>query len=211
MATYGCVSWNIVGFPFSVPFGSECMALQALFVILFASSFALLESKLPDQRPRAFSIRKFLSTEERIWTYSTTKPSSHRCQVDEMLDEKKTSIFFKRWFYLNLQKTSRNILGKFDSSRKKRMEVVLPGRNYTVKEDILYMSENFGCAVTMITKKTQSKTIMYNLRVKNSTIIGGHFTDCKVKFSEYEKRAVQVLYTTGCQNIFAKFKSASHK
>nr|XP_054928859.1 uncharacterized protein LOC126534418 isoform X2 [Dermacentor andersoni] len=182
MATYGCVSWNIVGFPFSVPFGSECMALQALFVILFASSFALLESKLPDQRPRAFSIRKFLSTEERIWTYSTTKPSSHRCQVDEMLDEKKTSIFFKRWFYLNLQKTSRNILGKFDSSRKKRMEVVLPG-----------------------------KTIMYNLRVKNSTIIGGHFTDCKVKFSEYEKRAVQVLYTTGCQNIFAKFKSASHK
>ncbi|XP_070378665.1 uncharacterized protein [Dermacentor albipictus] len=160
------------------------MELQVLFVILFASSFALLESKLRDQRPRAFGIRKFLSTEEHIWTYSSTKPSTHRCQVDEILDVKNTSIYFKRQFYLNLQKTSRNILGKFHPGRKKHMEIVLPGRNFTVQEDILYISKNLGCAVIMITKKTQSKTTMYNLRVKNSTIIDGHFTDCKVKFNE---------------------------
>uniref|UniRef100_A0A131YNT9 Lipocalin n=1 Tax=Rhipicephalus appendiculatus TaxID=34631 RepID=A0A131YNT9_RHIAP len=70
------------------------MAINVLFVLLLASYLTVLECKLPVLNLRVLSIQKFLWTEEQIWTFNTTKPPNNLCQVDELRNMKKTSIYF---------------------------------------------------------------------------------------------------------------------
>uniref|UniRef100_A0A131YQC6 Lipocalin n=1 Tax=Rhipicephalus appendiculatus TaxID=34631 RepID=A0A131YQC6_RHIAP len=178
------------------------MAIKVLFVHLLASYFTVLECKLPVLNLRVLSIQKFLWTEEQIWTFNTTKPSSNLCQVDELRNMKKTSIYFMRCFHLNLRKICKKILGKFSRFRTQRMEVDMTGRNFTVYEDILYTSKTLGCAVIMVTTKHLKKTITYDLRVRNSSLAERDISGCRKMFSKYEKRGGQVLYTAACQRMF---------
>nr|XP_037275033.1 uncharacterized protein LOC119167632 [Rhipicephalus microplus] len=129
------------------------MVVKELFVLLLASYSTTLECKLPVLSLRVLSIQKFLWTKEQIWTFNTTKPSRNRCQVDELKNMKKTSIYFMRCFYMNMKKICIKKLGKFSRFRPQRMEIDMTGRNYTVHEDILYASKTFGCAVIMVTTK----------------------------------------------------------
>ncbi|XP_054928791.1 uncharacterized protein [Dermacentor andersoni] len=104
--------------------------------------------------PFAFIVQ-FFDTTEAIWTVYTTGPTDRRCEVDLVQDVTKASVYFKRQFFLGEEKISRRILGTFNPNRKKHMEIHIPGSNNTAAEDILYMSENKGCAVIMTTANAE--------------------------------------------------------
>ncbi|XP_075556978.1 uncharacterized protein LOC142589081 isoform X2 [Dermacentor variabilis] len=127
------------------------MHMELLAGFLFAVCFVMSECKFPTYPSQAYKIRKFFDTTDPIWTVYTTGPTNRRCEVDIVQDMTKASVYFKRQFVLGEEKISRRILGTFNPNRKKHMEINIPGSNHTVAEDILYMSENQGCAVIMAT------------------------------------------------------------
>uniref|UniRef100_A0A6G5A1Q3 Putative lipocalin n=1 Tax=Rhipicephalus microplus TaxID=6941 RepID=A0A6G5A1Q3_RHIMP len=70
--------------------------LMAVFIV---TCFVTIESKFPLIGKQAYNIRKFLSTDEPLWTFYTTGPTRRTCEVDLIKDLTKVSVYFTRIFF----------------------------------------------------------------------------------------------------------------
>ncbi|KAL1415359.1 hypothetical protein MTO96_029469 [Rhipicephalus appendiculatus] len=81
--------------------------------ILFFSCFIASDAKFPTIGKQAYNIRKFLSTDEPIWTVYTTGPTRRTCEVDLIRDLTKVSVYFTRIFFDGTTRSSKKELGTF--------------------------------------------------------------------------------------------------
>ncbi|KAL1472479.1 hypothetical protein MTO96_039293, partial [Rhipicephalus appendiculatus] len=86
-------------------------------------------AKFPTIGKQAYNIRKFLSTDEPIWTVYTTGPTRRTCEVDLIRDLTKVSVYFTRIFFDGTTRSSKKELGTFHSRRVKHMDIYVPGIN----------------------------------------------------------------------------------
>ncbi|XP_075554825.1 uncharacterized protein LOC142587584 isoform X13 [Dermacentor variabilis] len=126
------------------------------------------------ERPSAR--RKLFSTNEPIWIYSTSGPTQLR--------------------------VSRSLQGIFDERRKKHMDVKTSGPLFNFQEDLVFMSDDYSCAVVMTTTNVCGKVIRYDLRIRNAFIKKPPQKNCLKWFHKYEKHGT-VRYDPSCQHILA--------
>nr|XP_054928613.1 uncharacterized protein LOC126534043 isoform X1 [Dermacentor andersoni] len=128
------------------------MAGKLLFTaLLSAACLTVLECNCWGCGRRASNIRKLFSTNEPIWIYSTTGPTKLRCLVDVVDIMERMSVNFTRSCYNRGHKVSRSLQGIFDQRRKKHMDVKTSGPLFNFQEDLLFMSDDYSCAVVMTT------------------------------------------------------------
>ncbi|XP_049527126.1 uncharacterized protein LOC125946954 [Dermacentor silvarum] len=178
--------------------------MELLAGFLFSVCLVLSECKFGPYPMKAYSIRKFLDTTEPIWTVYTTGPTTRRCEVDEVLDVTKASVYIKRHFFLRGKQMSTRITGTFSPYRTKHMEIHISGSPYIVSEDILYLSAKLDCAVIMTTTNIErKKKHTYDVRVRNSAISLSPGADCLARFRDLVNWE-QVIYTRDCQHVLNK-------
>ncbi|XP_049276450.1 uncharacterized protein LOC119373676 isoform X2 [Rhipicephalus sanguineus] len=149
----------------------------AFKLFLYVGCLTLLEGNCWSCKRRAYSIKKFFSTTEPIWTYTTSG---------------RTNIRLSRIF-----------LGTFKKDRKKHMDVKPQGKGIHFQEDLLYMSDDESCAVIVVTTKFCAKHLTYDLRVRNSHIKHPPHPKCVEEYRRYERHG-KILYDSSCQNILAR-------
>uniref|UniRef100_A0A224YLX2 Lipocalin n=1 Tax=Rhipicephalus zambeziensis TaxID=60191 RepID=A0A224YLX2_9ACAR len=177
-------------------------AMVVCFVLLFALCLRPVQSFnfLSFKRKKAYDIRKFLNTEEPIWTYNTSMRANVWCEVSLKLNVTASSIFFARSSYDRKGRTTAILEGKFVSDRKKHMDMSSPDGVYTLNEDIVYMSDDRGCAVIMVTSSFDGQKETFDLRVRNSSLTSGITEKCQRKFNKRVPEG-QVIYKPQCQRI----------
>ncbi|XP_075554819.1 uncharacterized protein LOC142587584 isoform X7 [Dermacentor variabilis] len=152
------------------------------------------------ERPSAR--RKLFSTNEPIWIYSTSGPTQLRCLVDVVVIMERMSVNFTRSCYNRGYKVSRSLQGIFDERRKKHMDVKTSGPLFNFQEDLVFMSDDYSCAVVMTTTNVCGKVIRYDLRIRNAFIKKPPQKNCLKWFHKYEKHGT-VRYDPSCQHILA--------
>uniref|UniRef100_L7LT70 Putative group i salivary lipocalin n=1 Tax=Rhipicephalus pulchellus TaxID=72859 RepID=L7LT70_RHIPC len=172
------------------------------FVLLFALCLKPVQSFkfFSFKRKKAYDMRKFLNTEEPIWTYNTTKRTNVWCEVNVKHNFTESSIFFTRSSYDRKGRTTALLEGKFVSDRKKHMDMSSPDGVYMLNEDIVYMSDDRGCAVIAVTSSFDGQKESFDLRVRNSSLTSGITEKCKRKFSKRVPEG-QIIYKPQCQRI----------
>ncbi|XP_037500473.1 uncharacterized protein LOC119374448 [Rhipicephalus sanguineus] len=173
-----------------------CSALLFVVCLNHVESFKFLSFK----KKKAYNIRKFLNTEEPIWTYNTSKRVNVWCEVGVKNSVTDGSIFFTRSSYDRKGMTSAVLEGKFDRDRKKHIDISSPDGVYTLQEDIVYMSDDRGCAVIIVTSSFDGQQESFDLRVRNSSLTSGITEKCKHKFSKRVSEG-QIIYKPKCQRI----------
>uniref|UniRef100_A0A131YS11 Lipocalin n=1 Tax=Rhipicephalus appendiculatus TaxID=34631 RepID=A0A131YS11_RHIAP len=175
----------------------------AFKVLLYVGCFTVLKGNCLSCGRRAYSIKKFFSTTEPIWTYTTSGRTNIRCLVDQVNVMEKSSVIFTRSCYNRQYKVSRLFYGTFDHFRKKHMDVKPEGRGINFQEDLLYISDDNSCAVILVTTKICAKRLTYDLRIRNSHIKHRPHPKCVHEYEKYERYG-KVLYDPSCQNILAR-------
>ncbi|XP_075554824.1 uncharacterized protein LOC142587584 isoform X12 [Dermacentor variabilis] len=97
---------------------------------------------------------------------------------------------------------SRSLQGIFDERRKKHMDVKTSGPLFNFQEDLVFMSDDYSCAVVMTTTNVCGKVIRYDLRIRNAFIKKPPQKNCLKWFHKYEKHGT-VRYDPSCQHILA--------
>ncbi|XP_037499667.1 uncharacterized protein LOC119373676 isoform X1 [Rhipicephalus sanguineus] len=175
----------------------------AFKLFLYVGCLTLLEGNCWSCKRRAYSIKKFFSTTEPIWTYTTSGRTNIRCLVDQVNVMEQSSVIFTRSCYNQGIKLSRIFLGTFKKDRKKHMDVKPQGKGIHFQEDLLYMSDDESCAVIVVTTKFCAKHLTYDLRVRNSHIKHPPHPKCVEEYRRYERHG-KILYDSSCQNILAR-------
>ncbi|XP_037501332.1 uncharacterized protein LOC119375219 [Rhipicephalus sanguineus] len=146
-----------------------CSVLLSVVCLNPVESFKFLSFK----KKEAYNIRKFLNTEEPIWTYNTSKRVNVWFEVGVKNSVTDGSIFFTGSSYDRKGMTSAVLEGKFDPDRKKHIDISSPDGVYTLQEDIVYMSDDRGCAVIIVTSSFDGQQESFDLRVRNSSLTSG--------------------------------------
>uniref|UniRef100_A0A224YM85 Lipocalin n=1 Tax=Rhipicephalus zambeziensis TaxID=60191 RepID=A0A224YM85_9ACAR len=170
-------------------------------------------------RVSARDIKKFLNTEELIWTYNSTARSTMKCRVDMKESITEDSIIFQRSFYwMNGGNwTHKYFRGKFSSwnYQKTNYDTILVNRledanssTWRTEEHLVYQSEDNKCGVFKtykfssyaFSRVTNADLLFVDLRLKNSTLHNGPSAACLSAFDKArKKRQMYPRYFTECQ------------
>ncbi|XP_075721620.1 uncharacterized protein LOC119167967 isoform X3 [Rhipicephalus microplus] len=133
---------------------AENIAFSCVFVFLgVASSNGVIEKGAVPFLTQ--DIRKFVHTEEPIWTWTTTNIENVLCKVDEMKSYTQGSIFFstKYYAYKILKPILKNYEGIFSTEQPNVMRLRKSGFKSAVfvgKEILIYWRKKFRCAVIKV-------------------------------------------------------------
>nr|XP_037274984.1 uncharacterized protein LOC119167587 [Rhipicephalus microplus] len=72
------------------------------------------------------SMRDFVNTTEKIWTYFTSEPIEIECKADEKQYLSLISIEFERSYYYRKKKMCYSLVGRFDPKHKDVMIIHSP-------------------------------------------------------------------------------------
>uniref|UniRef100_L7LPW1 Putative group i salivary lipocalin n=1 Tax=Rhipicephalus pulchellus TaxID=72859 RepID=L7LPW1_RHIPC len=131
---------------------------------------------------KEYSMARFLRTYEPIWLYNTTASAGRQCEVDEMKMINRLSVILMRSYYENKTKVSAYIQGIFDPSDKKRMFITIPSAAKGLE--------------------AAGPEIIYDLRVRNSSLSRGPSNGCKKKFAKLAATSSRI-YEPKCQDILS--------
>ncbi|XP_037576071.1 uncharacterized protein LOC119458309 isoform X1 [Dermacentor silvarum] len=194
------------------------MAQKQLFAALLVTAFmTLLKCIHVDYRGVFIAspeMRKFVGTREPIWTYSETGTSLVRCKVDITRTMNDRAVLFRRMYSYAGQKYSSDQWGVFDKLYKERMSIRPAGPTFYQMEQVIFMSQDYSCAVIMTTLIGThvyiAPTRWYELRVRNSAIATGPHEECLQEFKSvtYPRR---IVYTPDCQRLLATAPTADTK
>uniref|UniRef100_A0A131Z1T7 Lipocalin n=1 Tax=Rhipicephalus appendiculatus TaxID=34631 RepID=A0A131Z1T7_RHIAP len=154
---------------------------------------------------KPLDIRKFVGTNEPIWTWNTTASESVLCKVDEKKSLTHGSIFFRRKYYSYkiLQPIVKDYEGIFSPQQQNVMRLRKSGYKSTMfvaKEALLYWSAKYRCAVIKVTPSLRGHLPFYELRVWNSAVEHSPHEKCIRHFEKLGKRG-RVIYDPRCQDI----------
>nr|XP_050037240.1 uncharacterized protein LOC126534052 [Dermacentor andersoni] len=182
------------------------MAAKFLLVtiLLFASAELLnfQRQKLQPVCRKALKIRKFVNTQEAIWTHSTTARFYIRCKVDVRTSITKKLISFRRKYYTDEGRhwLAKKLDGLFSEKQKDVMQICPPGERVTEKEAVLYIGAKYDCALIKVTPAAHDHKSHFDLRVWNSSIIHGVDPSCLRMFAGFKEHG-RVIYGPRCQDI----------
>ncbi|XP_075721619.1 uncharacterized protein LOC119167967 isoform X2 [Rhipicephalus microplus] len=183
---------------------AENIAFSCVFVFLgVASSNGVIEKGAVPFLTQ--DIRKFVHTEEPIWTWTTTNIENVLCKVDEMKSYTQGSIFFstKYYAYKILKPILKNYEGIFSTEQPNVMRLRKSGFKSAVfvgKEILIYWRKKFRCAVIKVAPSLRGHQPYYELRVWNSTASVGPHEKCTRRFQKLGKKG-RVIYHSKCQDI----------
>ncbi|XP_075722781.1 uncharacterized protein LOC119167978 isoform X2 [Rhipicephalus microplus] len=153
------------------------------------------------------SIKEFYYTSEPIWTHTTSGYTRIRCLVDRVNAMEKKSVFFTRSCYNRGHKVSRAFEGIFVTGRKKHMDVKNLGKGMGFQEDLLYATDDYRCAVVMVTTTVCGKHRTYDLRIRGAYIILKPPPKCLEHYLKFEKHGT-VVYEKNCTDILKRQQKA---
>ncbi|XP_075729014.1 uncharacterized protein LOC142771418 [Rhipicephalus microplus] len=157
--------------------------------------------------PRSLvSVKQFVNTSERIWTYKTTNRGFVRCEVVELEEIYNLSITFKKSLYISNRRLDVRLRGIFDKRRKRRMTVMEKDAFINV-ENMVYMHPDQSCAVFRIESLIKWDVLRHDLRVRSSSVHLKPHKSCSSYFYRVIKYEPSYkMYVPGCQNALKEGK-----
>ncbi|XP_075729009.1 uncharacterized protein LOC142771413 [Rhipicephalus microplus] len=177
------------------------MRREVVIAILTLSAidfmFAMLTNSVAHLVP--LSVKQFVNTSDRIWSYKTTNRGFVKCEVTELKEIYELSIIFEKSLYISQRRRDVKLHGIFDKRHMRRMTVMEKDKFLNV-ENILYMHPDESCAVFRIESLIHWDVIRHDLRVKNSSIHRKPRKSCsRYYYSVIKLEPSYKIYVPGCQ------------
>uniref|UniRef100_A0A131YQ47 Lipocalin n=1 Tax=Rhipicephalus appendiculatus TaxID=34631 RepID=A0A131YQ47_RHIAP len=128
------------------------MRLSLAILILFFTDATRAQECPSRHRPTIYSIRRFVTTSQRLWTYKVSKAGRIRCQYNQMRTASPFEIVYNRTFLCRRGRRSISLRGEFDVQHKNRMHVRSNDLQqiFLSRETLLYLGDRASCGVLKI-------------------------------------------------------------
>ncbi|KAL1451216.1 hypothetical protein MTO96_043909 [Rhipicephalus appendiculatus] len=176
------------------------MRLSLAILILFFTDATRAQECPSRHRPTIYSIRRFVTTPQRLWTYKVSKAGRIRCQYNQMRTASPFEIVYNRTFLCRRGRRSISLRGEFDVQHKNRMLVRSNDLQqiFLSRETLLYLGDRASCGVLKI--ETTDRAVFYELRVTDDYV--GTIPDhgCRRHFYCIAHGG-RLIYSPECQDL----------
>uniref|UniRef100_L7LSS4 Putative group i salivary lipocalin n=1 Tax=Rhipicephalus pulchellus TaxID=72859 RepID=L7LSS4_RHIPC len=178
----------------------QCMRASLAILVLLFTDAASSQERPSRHRPTNYSIRRFVTTPQRLWTYKASRAGRISCQFNQMRTSSPLEIFYNRTFLFRRGRHSISLRGEFDAQHRNRMDVRTDDLQQTFlsRETLLYLADKASCGVLKI--ETIDRGVYYELRVLNDYVETIPDHGCRSHFFRFA-RTGRLIYSPECQHL----------